>query len=77
MKAFMEHLAGGRLEHGGHPVLAWHASNVMAKLDAAGNMKPDREKSTEKIDGFVAAVMAVGRAVADVTEEVEPMVEWV
>jgi phage terminase large subunit-like protein len=39
-------------------------------------MKPDREKSTEKIDGFVAAVMAVGRAVADVTEDTEPMVAW-
>jgi phage terminase large subunit-like protein len=76
MKAFMELLAGQKLEHGGHPVLAWHASNVMAKLDAAGNMKPDREKSTEKIDGFVAAVMAVGRAVADVEEETEPMMEW-
>jgi phage terminase large subunit-like protein len=68
MKRFMELLGERKLSHGGHPVLAWHASNVMAKLDAAGNMKPDREKSTEKIDGFVASVMAVGRAVAAIAK---------
>lgn len=51
-----------RLRHGGNPVLRWMAGNVSIKQDAAGNMKPDKEKSTEKIDGIVATVMALGGA---------------
>jgi phage terminase large subunit-like protein len=76
MKRFMELLGEAKLSHAGHPVLAWHAANAAGKLDPAGNIKPDREKSTEKIDGFVAAVMAVGRAVAAIDTITEPMVEW-
>lgn len=64
MKRFMELLKEAKLSHGGHPVLAWHAGNAAGELNAAGDIKPDRKTSTEKIDGFVAAVMAVGRAVA-------------
>lgn len=48
------------LNHGGHPVLRWMASNVSAEMDAAGNIKPSKKKSTEKIDGIVALVMAIG-----------------
>ena len=55
-------ILGHDLQHGGNPVLRWMASNVTAKLDAAGNIKPDKEKSTEKIDGIVALVMALGSA---------------
>lgn len=51
-----------KIRHGGHPVLRWMASNVAILQDAAGNIKPDRAKSTEKIDGIVASVMALGRA---------------
>jgi phage terminase large subunit-like protein len=51
-----------RLAHGGHPVLRWMASNVAVKTDPAGNLKPDKSRSTEKIDGIVALVMALGRA---------------
>jgi phage terminase large subunit-like protein len=51
-----------KLRHGGHPVLRWMADNVAISQDAAGNIKPDKAKSTERIDGIVALVMAIGRA---------------
>jgi len=51
-----------QLRHGGHAVLKWNASNVVVRTDPAGNMKPDKSKSTERIDGVVALVMALGRA---------------
>ena len=50
------------IAHGGNPVLAWMASNIAIKTDPAGNIKPDKEKITEKIDGVVALIMAIGRA---------------
>ena len=52
----------GQLEHDGNPVLRWMASNVVVKQDAAGNWKPDKEHSNEKIDGIVALIMGLGRA---------------
>lgn len=54
-------IIGQEIAHGGNPVLSWMASNVVIKEDASGNMKPDKEKSTEKIDGIVALIMAIGR----------------
>jgi phage terminase large subunit-like protein len=51
-----------KLRHGGNPVLRWMASNVASKQDPAGNQKPDKAKSSEKIDGIVAEIMALGRA---------------
>jgi phage terminase large subunit-like protein len=56
-------LLGKLLNHNNHPVLRWNASNVAIKKDPAGNKKPDKEKSTEKIDGIVALLMAIGRAI--------------
>ena len=50
------------LSHGGNPVLRWMADNVVAKQDPAGNIKFDKGASREKIDGMVAAVMALDRA---------------
>ena len=55
-------LMEGRIVHGGNPVLKWMAQNVVMKQDEAGNIKPDKAKSTEKIDGIVAAIMALDRA---------------
>ncbi len=52
----------GKLCHGGNPVLRWMASNVMAEEDAAGNLKPSKKRSSEKIDGIVSLIMALGRA---------------
>lgn len=48
-----------RLRTGGHPILRWMAENVMATMDSSGNIKPDRKKSEEKIDGIVALVDAI------------------
>jgi phage terminase large subunit-like protein len=53
---------GGQLQHGGNPVLRWMASNVSVSMDAAGNIKPAKDKSTERIDGIVALIMAIGCA---------------
>jgi len=61
-KNFLRLLADGKLSHGGHPVLRWMASNCSAKIDASGNIKPDKSASNEKIDGIVAAIMGIGRA---------------
>lgn len=48
--------------HNGHPVLRWNMDNIFVKTDPAGNVKIDKEKSTEKVDGAVALVMALDRA---------------
>lgn len=45
--------------------LRWMMSNVAIKQDPAGNIKPDKAKSTDRIDGVVAAIMAVGRGVIE------------
>lgn len=58
-----------KLAHGGHPVLRWMASNVVAVQDPAGNKKYDRAASRQKIDGMVATVMAIGRAICGDGEE--------
>jgi phage terminase large subunit-like protein len=47
------------LRHDGHPVLRWCIGNVVVEFDAAGNMKPSKKVSTERIDGCVALVMAI------------------
>ena len=51
-----------RIAHGGHPVLRWNMDNAFVRTDPAGNIKIDKEKSTEKVDGAVAMVMALDRA---------------
>ena len=51
------------LAHNGHPVLRWMVDNIFIRRDPAGNIKPDKEKSTEKIDGAVAMIMALDRAI--------------
>src|SRR5262245_6130541 len=55
-------VVSGKLKHGAHPVLRWMASSVSVEMDAAGNLKPSKKKSTERIDGIVAAIMGLGRA---------------
>lgn len=56
-------LMEGNINHGGHPVLKWMAQNVVMRQDPAGNIKPDKEKSVEKIDGIVATIMALDRCI--------------
>lgn len=56
-------LLEGKIAHGGNPVMRWMAGNVVVETDAAENIKPTKAKSTEKIDGIVAAIMALDRCV--------------
>jgi len=58
MRLVLEH----KINHGGHPVLRWNMDNAFVRTDPAGNIKLDKEKSTEKVDGAVALVMALDRA---------------
>ena len=64
MKTLMRLTLDRKLRHGGHPILRWCASNISARTDPSDNVKPDKAASAEKIDAFVAAIMAVGRATA-------------
>ena len=62
-KRLMELVLEKSIAHGGHPVLRWMMDNIFVRTDPAGNVKPDKEKSTEKIDGAVAAIMGLDRAI--------------
>ncbi len=65
----------GRLHHNGDPVLAWMMSNVVAHMDAKDNIYPRKERPENKIDGVVALIMALGRALAnEQQEEVTPQI---
>ena len=52
-----------KIAHGEHPVLRWNMDNIFIRTDPAGNIKADKEKSTEKIDGAIATIMALDRAI--------------
>lgn len=58
--------------HGGDRVLRWMVGNIVIEQDAAGNYKPSKARSREKIDGAVTAIMAVGAA-----EAAGKALEWV
>lgn len=65
----------GRLHHNGDPVLTWMMSNVVAHMDAKDNIYPRKERPENKIDGVVALIMALGRALAnEQQEEVTPQI---
>lgn len=52
-----------KIAHGGHPVLRWMMDNIYIRNDPSGNIKADKEKSTEKIDGAIATIMGLDRAI--------------
>lgn len=54
-------LATRRLRHGSHPVLRWMADNMTVRTDANGNVAPDKQRASEKIDAVVALIMALSR----------------
>ena len=64
-KALEALILSGKIAHAGNPVLRWMAGNVTVETDAAGNLKPSKKKSQEKIDGIVATIMGIGRANVD------------
>jgi phage terminase large subunit-like protein len=55
----------GKVRHGHNPILKWCIANAVVTSDAAGNIKPDKEKATGKIDGVVAVIMAMSRLIVD------------
>ncbi len=69
-KAVLAMIASAEFEHGNNPVLTWCADNLVVSQDPAGNLKPDKSKARERIDGITALVMAKGIADAN------PVVEY-
>lgn len=62
-KELMKLVLEERIAHGGHPILRWMMDNIFIRTDPAGNIKADKEKSTEKIDGAIATIMGLDRAI--------------
>jgi phage terminase large subunit-like protein len=65
---FERMVLGGLIEHDGNPVMRWMMGNIEIKRDPAGNIKIDKDKSSEKVDGPVATVMAIGEWVTNKDE---------
>lgn len=64
-KELMRLVLSEQILHDGHPVLRWNLDNAYVRIDPAGNQKIDKQKSTEKVDGAVALVMGLSRAIAN------------
>jgi phage terminase large subunit-like protein len=75
MKELERLVTGADLAHANHPVLTWMADNLVAREDPAGNIKPDKERSIEKIDGMVALIMGLDRAIRNEGEQVQSVYE--
>ena len=59
-KEFEKMVLKKRIIHGGNPVLRWQIQNVQLRTDPAGNIKADKQRSTEKIDGVISTIMGIG-----------------
>jgi phage terminase large subunit-like protein len=75
MKELDRVVKAGLLDHGGDPILAWMASNLVARKDVNENVAPDRKSSEEKIDGIVATLMGLGTLMVEEDKPV-PMLAW-
>jgi phage terminase large subunit-like protein len=75
-KEFHRLIVGGGLSHGGHPVIRWCVGNIRTIVDRNENVLFHKGKSTDRIDGAVAAAMAIGRAFENERPEVEPTPFW-
>jgi len=75
MKVFEREVYKRRIAHNNNPVLTWNLMNVVARIDPSGNIRPDKEKGSNKIDGAVALIMALGRGMihAEETEDNSPV----
>lgn len=65
-----------QFHHGGNPVARWQADNVTIRTDPAGNIKPDKERSGDKIDGIAAAITGLDRALRTSGVARVPLVMW-
>jgi len=68
-KELMKLVLEQKIAHGGNEPLRWMMDNIYIKTDPAGNIKPDKEKSTERIDGAVALIMVLDRALRNQNAE--------
>lgn len=73
-KYFVDLVNKGFLHHGDNPLMRWQAANLQGEMNAAGDIKPHKARSGNKIDGIVACIMALGMAMPTETEQ-ESMLE--
>jgi phage terminase large subunit-like protein len=64
----LAHVLNRKIRHNNHPILRWMCDNLVVKQDPAGNLKPDKAKSSQKIDGMVALIMALDRCIRSEAE---------
>lgn len=74
MKELERRYLSKQIQHPNDPVLNWAMSNVVAEQDSAGNIKPAKNKSSEKIDPAVALIMAIGRAIVGEPEFIPELI---
>lgn len=67
LKDILRLVLTGRYRHGGNPIMRWMTDNLTVAMDTAGNVKPDKAKAADKIDGWSAAVTAHGEAMDNAT----------
>lgn len=66
-----------RIRFAENPALRWCFSNVVCESDAAGNLKPSKKRSREKIDMVVASIMALDGAIRNQKKEIEPTITFI
>lgn len=64
-KEFEKLVISSRIRHGGNPVMLWMVDNAVVRHDANDNIAPDKRSASGKIDGVVAAIMSLARAIVD------------
>lgn len=74
MKQLEALVKDGRLHHDGNPCLAWMIGNVTARPDAKDNIYPRKESFEKKIDGAVAAIMALSRVLVPAEQKPQPQI---
>lgn len=75
MKELERLILSGKIRHGNHPVLTWMMDNLIAHVDPAGNMKPAKDKSRDKIDGAVAMIMALDLALRNPVDDLNDILK--
>lgn len=68
-KELLKLVLEGKIIHGGNPLLRWNADNLVVVEDDAGNLKPSKKRSRQKIDGMVAMIMGLDRALRNIGSE--------
>jgi phage terminase large subunit-like protein len=72
MKELDALVRSGRFHHDGNPVMRWMVSNVVCHTDAKDNIYPRKQRPENKIDGVVALIMALARAMVASAEPADP-----